>query len=64
MDLGTHPKLGALVGALLEVRFLLGHPYLAMGTQVGALLELLLWIYIDHEALIMTLLILRSIHLV
>jgi hypothetical protein len=27
---------------MLELRFLLGHPYLAMGAQVGALLELLL----------------------
>ena len=40
-DLGAHPKLGALVGALLECCFLLGHPYLAIGAQVGALLELL-----------------------
>jgi len=40
-DLGAHPKLGALVGALLEYCFLPGHPYLAIGAQVGALLELL-----------------------
>jgi hypothetical protein len=39
--LGAHPKLGALVGALLELRFLPRHIYLAMGAQVGALLELL-----------------------
>jgi hypothetical protein len=39
--LGAHPKLGALVGALLELRFLPRHIYLAMGGQVGALLELL-----------------------
>jgi hypothetical protein len=31
VDLGAHPKLGALVGALLELRFWPGHPYLAMG---------------------------------
>jgi hypothetical protein len=39
--LGAHSKLGALVGALLEMRFLPRHIYLAMGAQVGALLELL-----------------------
>jgi len=40
-DLGAHPKLRALVGALLECYFLPEHPYLAIEAQVGTLLELL-----------------------
>jgi hypothetical protein len=40
--LGAHPKLGALVGALLELRFFEWRPYSAMGAQVEALLKLLL----------------------
>ena len=40
-----HPtKFGAQVGALLEHGFLFMHSYLAVGTQVDALLELLLGI--------------------
>jgi hypothetical protein len=35
VDLGAHPKLGALVGTLLELRFLSEHSYLVMGAQVG-----------------------------
>jgi hypothetical protein len=35
-------NLGCVVGALLELDFLSRHPYLAIGAQVGALLELLL----------------------
>ena len=31
MVLGAHPKLEALVRPLLELRFLLGYPYLAIG---------------------------------
>ena len=42
VDLGAHSKLGALVGALLELRFLPEHPFLAMRAQVETLLELLL----------------------
>jgi hypothetical protein len=37
VNLDAHPKLGALVGNLLELHFfLLGHPYLVIETQVGS----------------------------
>ena len=40
-DLGVHLKLRALVGALLELCFRSGHSYLAMRSQIEALLVLL-----------------------
>jgi len=42
--LGAQPNFGALVEALLEHVFFSEPPYLAIGAQVGALLELLLFV--------------------
>jgi len=47
--MGAYPNFGALVGTLLEHVFWSEPPYLTMGAQVGASLELLLQNVVPHH---------------